>query len=94
MSPLVLRKLGQSIVMAHQDKRKESDVAFAQAVGMIPQKQLQRQAMETLCFDYPAVGQAIAESVTRNADNAPKGEKQPSTVAWLRSPAGLLGGPK
>ena len=41
-----------------------------------------------------AFRQAIAEAVTRNADNAPKGEKQPSTVAWLRSPVGVLGGPK
>jgi len=32
--------------------------------------------------------------VTRNADNSPKGEKQPNAVAWLRSPAGVLGGPK
>ncbi len=94
VSPLVLSKLGQGIVLAHQDKWKESDAAFAQAMGMIQPKQQQRQAMEKLCFDHPAVGQAIAEAVTRNADNAPKGEKQPNTVAWLRSPAGVLGGPK
>ncbi len=94
VSPLVLSRLGQAIVLAHQDKWKESDAAFVQAVALIPQKPLQRQAMEKLCFDHPAVGQAIAEAVTRNADNAPKGEKQPSTVAWLRSPVGVLGGPK
>ncbi len=94
VSPLVLGKLGLAIVLAHQDKWKESDVAFVHAVSLIPQKQQQRQAMEKLCFDHPAVGQAIAEAVTRNADNAPKGEKQPTAVAWLRSPAGVLGGPK
>jgi serine/threonine protein kinase len=94
VSPLVLSRLGQAIVLAHQDKWKESDAAFAQAVSLIPQKPQQRQAMEKLCFDHPTIGQAIAEAVTRNADNAPKGEKQPNTVAWLRSPVGVLGGPK
>jgi serine/threonine-protein kinase len=94
VSPLVLSKFGQAVVLSHQERWQESDTAFAQAVALIPQKQQMRQAMEKLCFEHPAVGQAIADAVTRNADNAPKGEKQPATISWLRSPGGVLGGPK
>jgi hypothetical protein len=92
--PLMLSKLGQAIVLAHQDKCKESDKRFEEALGVMPQRAQMRAAMERLCFEHPAIGQAVAEAVTRNADNTPRGEKQSGLVAWLRTPSGLMGGPK
>jgi serine/threonine-protein kinase len=93
VSPMVLSKFGQAMVLAQQDRARESDRKLEEAVNAIPRPQL-KGAMEKLCFDHPAIGEAIAEAVTRNADNLPKGEKQPPLVAWLRSPSGVLGGPK
>jgi len=93
VSPSALSKFGQAIVLAHQDKWKESDKLFESTLAAIGRPQV-KVAMEKLCFDHPTIGQAIAEAVNRNADNTPKTEKQPGTVAWLRTPSGLLGGPK
>lgn len=92
--PLLLCRLGQAIVLSHQDRWKESDKKFEEALGVMPQRAQMRAAMERLCFEHPAIGQAVAEAVTRNADNAPRGEKQSGLVAWLRTPSGLMGGPK
>lgn len=94
VSPQALSRFGQAIVLAHKDNWKDSDKMFESALTVVIPKQQMRQAMEKLCFDHPAIGQAIAEAVNRNADNTPKGEKQPGAVAWLRTPSGVLGGPK
>jgi serine/threonine-protein kinase len=92
VSPAVLGKLGQAIVFAHQDRPKESIDQFAAAVNGIQKGQM-KQAMERLCFDHPAIGQAIAEAVNRDIDNA-KADEVPPTVRWLRTPSSVLSGPK
>lgn len=94
VSPAVLSKFGQAIVLAHQDRWKESDRLFESTLNSMGGRPQMKVAMEKLCFDHPAIGQAIAEAVNRNADNTPKTEKQPNSVAWLRTPSGVLGGPK
>jgi tRNA A-37 threonylcarbamoyl transferase component Bud32 len=93
VSPAVLGKLGQAIVFAHQDKTKDSIEAFAAAVNAIQPRGQMKQAVERLCFDHPAIGQAIAEAVNRDMDNA-KADEVPATVRWLRTPSSVLSGPK
>jgi serine/threonine-protein kinase len=94
VSAAVLGKLGQAIVFAHQDKPKESIEAFAAAVNTIQPKGQMKQAMERLCFDHPAIGQAIAEAVNRDLDNPVAGVEVPASVRWLRTPSSVLSGPK
>jgi hypothetical protein len=93
VSAAALGRFGQAIVLAHQDRWKESVAGFEAAVTAVPGK-TRRADVEKLCFDHPAIGQAIAEGVNRNAENMPKGEKLPPAVAWLRTPSALLSGPK
>ncbi len=88
----VLGKLGRAVVLAHQDKWKESNTILEDAVKALPKDRTT--AVQKLCFDHPAVGQAVAEAVNRNADNMPKSEQLPPLVKWLRTPSAVLGGPK
>lgn len=93
VSAAALGKFGQAIVLAHQDKWQASNAGFEGAVNAVPAK-TRRADVEKLFFDHPAIGQAIAEGVNRNAENMPKGEKLPPLVAWLRTPSAVLSGPK
>jgi hypothetical protein len=88
LSPDVLGKFGRAVLLAHQDKWKESNALLEEAVKG------KTTGVQKVCFDHPAVGPAVAEAVNRNADNMPKGEQLTPLVRWLRTPSGVLGGPK
>jgi eukaryotic-like serine/threonine-protein kinase len=94
VSAQVLGKFGQGVVLAHQDRAKESNEAIAAAVAAVQPRVQMRAQIEKLFFDHPAVGQAIAEAVNRNIDNTPKGSEVPLTVRWLRTPSSVIAGPK
>jgi serine/threonine-protein kinase len=81
-------QLGQAVVLAHQDRAKESTDLVLQLMT-----RPNRQRLETFLFAHPDFGQAVADALDRDAENlAPA--KLPVQLEWLRTPSGLVKGPR
>ena len=82
--------LGQAIVLAARDKAKESNQAVIDAVG---RGGASLALLDQVLFKHPDLSQALAEALDRNAANLGVA-KLPPALDWLRTPAGVLRGPK
>ena len=87
-----LIKLGLAISESAQDHWKESIKLFEDALAGVARGK-GFAPFEKLCFDHPEIGRAIADAVTRNAENKPKDAIISPAVDSLRSPSSLLRGP-
>jgi len=88
----VVGKLGLAIVLAHQDKPKESVELFQSAESQLRQQRpfIPRSEIERFFFMNMEFGQAVAEALNRiNA-----AQKLPNQLEWLRTPSGIMRGPK
>ena len=87
----VAAQLGLAVVLAHRDKAKESNQAVADAAAGRggPSQTL----LDQVLLKHPDLGQALAEALDRNAANLGV-TKLPPGIDWLRTPGGLLRGPK
>jgi serine/threonine protein kinase len=92
-------KLGRAIVLAQQDRAKESTALFLEALtrnragAELPKggRNLPATAVAQGFFlRHPDLSKAVAEAIARNAEN---GSKE-SRLDWLRSPGSLVTGPK
>jgi tRNA A-37 threonylcarbamoyl transferase component Bud32 len=93
-------KLGRAIVLARQDRAKESTALFLEALTRtragveLPKgsaRNLPAAAFAQGFFlRHPDLSQAVAEAIARNAEN---GSREPK-LDWLRSPGSLVTGPK
>ncbi len=89
--PASVGKFGKGIVLAHRDLASESNKAIEDAVGILKPLAANRPIIEKFFFDHGDFGQAIAESLHRNAENlTAAGQKMPPGLDWMRTPAGLL----
>ncbi len=87
----VAAQLGLAVVLAHRDKAKESNQAVTDAAtGRGGSSQT---LLNQVLLTHPDLGQALAEALDRNAANLGVA-KLPTTIDWLRTPGGLLRGPK
>ena len=90
---VVAAKLGQGILLAHQDKAKESIEAFKNVVATISKGgNPKNPGPGTIRFnlflrEHRELSQAVAEAIQRDVDNL-KGEKFP-TLDFLRSPPAM-----
>jgi hypothetical protein len=67
---------------------------FEEAVAKLPVA-LYRKRVEPFLFENTDFSQAVSEALNRNAENlAAAGQKLPTKLEWLRTPSGLMGGPK
>jgi len=90
---IVAAKLGQGILLSHQDKAKESIEAFRNLIALVskggnpknPGPGMLR--LNQFLREHRELSQAVAEAIQRNSDNL-KGEKFP-TLDFLRSPPAL-----
>ena len=91
---VVAAKLGQGILLAQQDKAKESIEAFKNVVAIIPKSGNPKNPgpgmirFNLFLREHRELSQAVAEAIQRDADNL-KGEKFP-TLDFLRSPPAMI----
>ena len=92
-------KLGRAIVLAQQDRAKESTALFLEALARnragaeLPKggRNLPAAAAAQGFFlRHPDLSKAVAEAIARNAENSSRESK----LDWLRSPGSLVTGPK
>ncbi|MGL6094972.1 MAG: serine/threonine-protein kinase [Fimbriiglobus sp.] len=88
---VVAGRLGQAIVLAYRDKPKESNELFERTVTGPPRPT--PLVVNKFLVDHPDFAQAVAEALTRNAENLGL-PKLPDRLEWLRTPAGSVRGPK
>ncbi len=92
--PVIVAKMGRAAVLAQRDKPAESVKLFEEATAKLP-PQLYRKRVEPFFFENTEFAQAVSEALNRNAENlAAAGQKLPPKLEWLRTPSGLMGGPK
>jgi serine/threonine-protein kinase len=92
--PAMVSKMGKGIVLAWKDKPQDSVKLFEEAVAKLPLA-LYRKRVEPFLFENIDFSQAVSEALNRNAENlAAAGQKLPAKLEWLRTPSGLMGGPK
>ena len=89
--PGLAAKLGQGLVLALRDKPVESNDLFLSTLNVIRPTQ---GILDKFLLDHPDFAQAIAEAINRNAENLVPPAKMPDRLEWLRTPGGLLRGPK
>jgi serine/threonine-protein kinase len=80
--------LGSGVVLAHQDKARESVAAFTAALNAVPRKAVSVGRLQQFFADHRDLALAVAEAVQRDAENL-KGERLP-TLERLRSPTTML----
>ena len=93
-------KFGRGVSLSHQDKAVESTAVFLEAmnVALRPRtgadaqggRNLGAAATQGFFLRHPDLCRAIAEAITRNAENDSKEPK----LDWLTKPSSLIGGPK
>ena len=87
----VAAQLGLAVVLSHRDKAAESNQKVADAAtGRGGSSQT---LLDQVLLKHPDLGQALAEALDRNAANLGVA-KLPAAIDWLRTPGGLLRGPK
>ncbi len=92
--PSMVAKFGKGIVSAWKDKPAESVKYFEEATAKLPTA-LYRKRVEPFFFENTDFSQAISEALNRDAENlAANNQKIPQKLEWLRTPSGLMGGPK
>ena len=92
--PAMVAKMGKGIVLAWRDKPTDSCKQFEEAIGMMPIV-LYRKRIEPFFFDNTDFAQAVSEALNRNSENLTAiNQKLPPKLEWLRTPSGLMGGPK
>jgi serine/threonine protein kinase len=92
--PTMVARMGKGIVLAWKDKPQDSVKQFEEAVAKLPVA-LYRKRVEPFLFENTDFSQAVSEALNRNAENlAAAGQKLPTKLEWLRTPSGLMGGPK
>ncbi len=90
---IVAAKLGHGILLAHQDKAKESIEAFKNLIAIVSKGGNPKNQSPALfrfnqyLREHRELSQAVAEAIQRDSDNL-KGEKFP-TLDFLRSPPAL-----
>ena len=89
--PGLVAKLGQGLVLAHRDKPVESNDQFLGGLGNV---RFTQGILDSFLLAHPEFAQAIAEAINRNAENLVPPAKIPDRLEWLRTPGGLLRGPK
>jgi serine/threonine-protein kinase len=89
----VVGRLGRAAVLAEQDRSKEALDLFDKTVGGLVRGPGQL-AADKLLIGHPELARAVAAAVNRLAENHPPGQPWPDRLDWLRSPAGLLRGPR
>ena len=87
----VAAQLGLAVVLAHRDRAKESNQAVADAAA--GRGGTSQTLLDQVLLKHPDLGQALAEALDRNAANLGV-TKLPPGIDWLRTPGGLLRGPK
>ena len=85
---LLVGQLGRAVILAHRDRAKESADLFVQLASRPNQR-----GLETFLFSHPEFGQAVADALDRNAENLSPA-KLPTQLDWLRTPSGLVKGPR
>jgi len=92
--PAMVSRMGKGIILAWKDKPQESVKQFEDAVSKLPVA-LYRKRVEPFLFENTDFSQAVSEALNRDAENlAAAGQKLPVKLEWLRTPSGLMGGPK
>jgi serine/threonine-protein kinase len=88
----LIGKFGLAIVLAHQDKVKPALEAFLSAEASLRALRVPaaRTEIERFFFTNTEFGLAVAEALNRLAEI----EKLPPALEWLRTPNGILRGPR
>jgi predicted Ser/Thr protein kinase len=85
---VVAGKLGTGILLAHQDKARDSLGAFQQALGSLGKRPVAFERLRDFFVSHRDFSLAVAEAMQRNADNL-KGAIPP-VLERLRSPTSML----
>lgn len=86
---VVAARLGNGILLAQQDRTRESLAEFSKAMNAIQKKPLALGRLQEFFVNHRDFALAVAEAMQRNVDNL-KGERIPPILERLRSPATML----
>jgi eukaryotic-like serine/threonine-protein kinase len=89
--PILVAKIGQGIVLAHRDKATDSNKQILDT--LYPAPRVAQNLLDGFLLQHPDFAEALAEALNRNAENLGN-TKMPPALEWLRTPAGIIRGPK